>query len=462
MFPSAEQDDARVTKSGQQGGGELDLTHLPSVVFNMINSTVGVGILGLAFGMANLGWAGIPIIILTGLSQIYTGLVILDCLKYRPDCNSLPDLVGALTSWPWKIFARLAQEISNLGTVIVYILFVGDTMTKMTGWGSPAVWATLGTTAIMPAVLVRNLTETTLLAFLSAVAVTLLFFVVTILAVQDPNTAPEEHLSSEVSFTSVARGLSTFYFAFGYGTVLVPIIRAIPTNRTRVGELGIAISQPAAIIMFVIVCGVGFHAYGCESPSDILTRLPLGVLWMVGSVAITVHVLTAIPVFTNDFFFSLEEEYMFKRKAIAEEDCDRYEALPADEGAEPQAPEAAPEHGALAPLTNTERAQSFGLRIAGMGLFLLIAVFVSSFGIFLSLTGASMIVLTVSLPCMMHLRLYSTLSSADGQEHLTLPFWSKALDWTLLVGGFFFAAVATISAIYDLAYPIDSKFPLCP
>jgi len=111
-----------------------------SAVFMITGMTIGAGILGIPYVVAQVGiWIGLVYILFLGLVMLSLNLMIGEIAVRTKENFQLPGLVGKYLGQPAKILMSIIVVFSGLGTLLAYLVGEGESLSGIFG-GDPAWW----------------------------------------------------------------------------------------------------------------------------------------------------------------------------------------------------------------------------------------------------------------------------------------------------------------------------------
>jgi amino acid permease len=114
---------------------------MANAVFIITGMTIGAGILGIPYVVAQVGIAiGVAYILFLGFVMMILNLMIGDIASRTKENYQLPGLAGKyLGNWA-KIFLSIIVVLGGMGTLLAYIIGEGQTIAVLLG-GNPAWWS---------------------------------------------------------------------------------------------------------------------------------------------------------------------------------------------------------------------------------------------------------------------------------------------------------------------------------
>ncbi len=114
-----------------------------NAVFMITGMTIGAGILGIPYVVAQVGiWIGVTYILVLGMMMLFLNLMIGEITVRTRESFQLPGLVGKYLGGPAKILMSVIIIFSGLGTLLAYLVGEGESLAGIFG-GSPAWWTVM-------------------------------------------------------------------------------------------------------------------------------------------------------------------------------------------------------------------------------------------------------------------------------------------------------------------------------
>ncbi|MFA6424223.1 MAG: aromatic amino acid transport family protein [Candidatus Magasanikbacteria bacterium] len=126
-----------------QGGVFKKPIGINSAVFMITGMTIGAGILGIPYVVAQVGiWIGLAYILVLGIVMLCLNLMIGEITVRTKNSFQLPGLVGKYLGGPAKIVMSIIIILSGLGTLLAYLVGEGESLSGIFG-GDPAWWTVI-------------------------------------------------------------------------------------------------------------------------------------------------------------------------------------------------------------------------------------------------------------------------------------------------------------------------------
>ncbi len=113
---------------------------ISSAVFMITGMTIGAGILGIPYVVAQVGiWIGLAYILALGIVMLFLNLMIGEITVRTKESFQLPGLVGKYLGGWAKVLMSIIIISSGLGTLLAYLVGEGESLSGIFG-GDPAWW----------------------------------------------------------------------------------------------------------------------------------------------------------------------------------------------------------------------------------------------------------------------------------------------------------------------------------
>lgn len=240
----------------------------------MIGSIVGVGVFGLPYAFAQVGWGVgfLLLIVLSGLNAILL-LMYTDIVSHTPGDHRLPGNVTAHMGKGWGRLSLFALAIGMWGGMSAYTIAGGRFLSELAGFGNGKIEsvlgiAFLGTVALVSYRGLRRIAKSEV--FLLGV---LLFLFAIIVVSSLPMVRASNLLSTNWDYALLTYGVILFALTGGAG--IIPEMRAVLKND-RVLPHAVLMGSLWVFVLYAVVTIVIVAVTGAEtSPFAIDALIPL-------------------------------------------------------------------------------------------------------------------------------------------------------------------------------------------
>ncbi|KAI7868038.1 transmembrane amino acid transporter protein-domain-containing protein [Mucor mucedo] len=303
----AEDDNNSVTNEFGHGEGSF-LTGY----FSVTCVVAGTGTLGLPHAFAIGGWLGILIMILSYLMAVYSGIVLIRCLYYKPGVR-LHDFkaIGiAAFGWPGYVIATFLHWLNLFGCPALYLTLASSNLNYLLRYTSgalnPVTWTCIiGVILLIPSLIAKTLKEITALAAVGALCTMIAVFIVLIQSPMYHNAHPEIPVQTDsVIWTGFPSALATIAFSYGGNNTYPHVEHAM--KKPHQWKYAIAGGLTTCTGLYFITAIPGYWSFGRDTQSPIYNSLPEGAGKMIAMIVMTIHVILAIPIYTTSFSLEFE------------------------------------------------------------------------------------------------------------------------------------------------------------
>jgi amino acid permease len=340
----------------------------------------GTGMLGLPVSLRQGGWVAVILIPLAAALAVFCGRLQVDCHYPRPDVRleTYGDVGQEAFGKPGKIIVEIFSALVNLGSCILYVIFIGDNLRDLAkDWGfvmGVRYWMIIaGVIVTIPVILIKTLKEATLLGLFGALASVVVVVISCVLAFMDlPRQQENEVIHVVVDWQGFPIALTTLAFAYGACVVYPHLEHSMrhPQQFSQVLIYGLA----TVATLYTFIASVGYAIYGHTVESPIFKNVPNGPAVITAVIIITIHTILVCPLFMCSFALDFEAGL-----GINEEKYSKVTAW----------------------ILRVSTRAFFGVLIT------LVAMFLPFFEHFMSFAGAiSMSVLTFVIPIICHLKIF--------------------------------------------------------
>ncbi|CAO0798380.1 unnamed protein product [Mucor circinelloides] len=283
--------------------------------FNVVCVVAGTGTLGLPKAFAEGGWLGILILILAYFMAMYSAVVLIRCLYYKPGhrLHDYKAIGTAAFGWVGYLVASCLHLLNLFGCPALYLVLASNNMVALLKGTAGAaldykIWAIIwGVFLLLPSVIMRTLKEVTVIAAIGAVCTMMAVFVILIQGPMLRNANPQivvEHDS--VIWEGFPVALSTIAFSFGGNNTYPHVEHAL--KKPHQWKYAAIAGLSTCTALYFLTAVPGYWSFGRETASPIYNSLPSGSTGQVLSmIVMTIHVIFAIPIYTTSFSLEFEQ-----------------------------------------------------------------------------------------------------------------------------------------------------------
>jgi len=281
--------------------------------FNVVCVVAGTGTLGLPKAFATGGWLGILILALAHSMAIYSGVVLIRCLYYKPG-QRLSDYkqIGTAAFGTIGYIVTSTLHILNLfGCPTLYLVLAGQNMNDLLR-GTKAelslqIWAVIwGCILLIPSVIMKTLKEVTATAAIGAICTMMAVMVVVIQGPMTRNAHPEEVVYHDaVIWTGFPVALSTIAFSYGGNNTYPHVEHAL--KKPHQWKPAVIAGLSTCTALYYLTAIPGYWSFGRSTESPIYNSLPDGAGKTLCMIVMTIHVILAIPIYTTSFSLEFEQ-----------------------------------------------------------------------------------------------------------------------------------------------------------
>lgn len=290
-----------------------DATIFSSVV-NLTNSIIGSGILGLPYAFAASGWVlGYLFITLSAIATMLSlHLLSQCCTKVEHPASFYKVTEASIPRFTFLVDLSVATMCFGVG--LSYLIVVGglmpDVLSHFGATGSLTeryIWIFIGFCIVAPLSCFKNIDA---LKYTSAAAIVFVVFIACLVVsyALDPSALPPcpdddgtckgDTTNAEFDMSTVGR-LGIFIFAYSCQMNIFPVVNELKNpTQTRV-DYAIYWSIFIAFSLYCIVAGPGYHVYGDNVESNILSSFPKTNLTSVARIFVSVLVSFSYPLLCN-------------------------------------------------------------------------------------------------------------------------------------------------------------------
>ncbi|KAF9912261.1 hypothetical protein EC991_000152 [Linnemannia zychae] len=278
--------------------------------FNIVCVVAGTGTLGLPYSLAQGGWIGVGLLVLSMIMSIYTGILLIRCLYYNGHTR-----VASYQEIGLHAFGRWGQGTVwffhtsvIIGVPVMFFILSGTEISAMTKDKIPGVskeaWIWICCCVVsVPFVFMKTLREVSLLSIFGVLATAVLVGVAMVESIIEfPNRLPFEY--DIIVVRNLPTVIATMSVCFGGNVVYMHVEEAMRHPRSFNKVLTWAMIFCCA--MYALVAIPGYTTYGPAAKSPILSSLPENASRKIATIMIIAHVLLAAPVLMTSFALEIE------------------------------------------------------------------------------------------------------------------------------------------------------------
>ncbi|KAI8072991.1 transmembrane amino acid transporter protein-domain-containing protein [Gongronella butleri] len=280
--------------------------------FNVTCVVAGTGTLGLPKAFAEGGWIGVLILMLSYGMAVYSGIVLIRCLYYKPGerLANFKAVGRAAFGKPGYGVSALLHFLNLFGCPALYLVLAAGNMKSLTAHAnislSHEVWVIIiGTFLLIPSLILKTLHEVTVVSSIGAVCTMIAVFIIMVESpmyyAQHPN---EPVVRDAVIWSGFPSALATIAFSFGGNNTYPHVEHALKNPQQWSYALTAGLST--CTLLYIMTSVPAYFAFGANAQSPIYNSLPDGVGKTIAIVVMTIHVILAIPIYTTSFSLEFE------------------------------------------------------------------------------------------------------------------------------------------------------------
>ncbi|KAL9548945.1 hypothetical protein MBANPS3_005437 [Mucor bainieri] len=283
--------------------------------FNVTCVVAGTGTLGLPHAFALGGWLGILIMLLAFAMSVYSSIIIIRCLYYKPghrlhDYKAVGTAAFGIVGY---LIASFLHLLNLFGCPALYLVLASNNMVALLE-GTPAaaldhrIWSVIwGVFLLLPCVIMRTLKEVTAVSAIGAICTAIAVFVILIQGPILRNANPQVLVEHDaVIWEGFPVALSTIAFSYGGINTYPHVEHALKKPHQWKYAAFAGLSTCTALYFLTAV--PGYWSFGRETVSPVYNSLPAGSTGqIVCMIVMTIHVILAIPIYTTSFSLEFEQ-----------------------------------------------------------------------------------------------------------------------------------------------------------
>ncbi|ORX45683.1 hypothetical protein DM01DRAFT_1294414 [Hesseltinella vesiculosa] len=280
--------------------------------FNVTCVVAGTGTLGLAKAFAEGGWLGMLILLLAYGMAVYSGIVLIRCLYYKPGerLTNFKAVGRAAFGRTGYAISAFLHFLNLFGCPALYLVLAAGNMKALTMHSnislSHELWTiVIGTFLLIPSLILKTLHEVTVVSSIGAVCTMVAVFIIMIESpiyyAQHPEHTVIRHT---VIWSGFPSALSTIAFSFGGNNTYPHVEHAL--RNPQQWSYALTAGLTTCTLLYFMTSVPAYFTFGVDSQSPIYNSLPVGPGQIIAIVVMTIHVILAIPIYTTSFSLELE------------------------------------------------------------------------------------------------------------------------------------------------------------
>ncbi|OWF37632.1 Lysine histidine transporter 1 [Mizuhopecten yessoensis] len=395
---------------------------------------------------ANVGWAGLILIVICGILSAYTGILLGEAwtiaIEMFDDCKGHVQnpyqLLGQKTYGKAGRYAvSVSLHVSMFGTAIVFLLLSADNIEMLfRALGhdiSFCFWLVIIAGCLVPLTWFGTPKDFWLIGYGATVATALAAVIIVIsIGLDSPNQPTVHHQT--VDFQNTVLAFGTLVFTFGGHSCFLTF--QMDMKREKDFKMAVICGYVVVLLMYLPVTSVGYFVYGVDLQHNVMSNLPTGPLSYIVMVLVTIHLLLAFIIILSptiqevELTLNVPMEFTWKRCVV---------------------------------------------RLLIVACILFIAETIPKFSTLLSLMGGSSFTMTDFIcPILLHMKMckmkteYKSSLTHDNSLEIQaawtkpkelLPLWKKLLNYVIIGIGLLAGLATSVSAIINIVSPDSFSMP---
>jgi amino acid permease len=293
-----------------------------SSYFNLTNTIVGAGILGLPYAYSNAGWVVGSIFLVASATFSFTGMTLLSFCAAK---TGFPSTFYSVTRQMHKhmpTFVDILILMQLFGAAVAYLIIVGDLMPQACAafnaasfWTNRTTWIVTAFLAVFPLSIPHNID---FLKYTSGASIIFLIIMIISLIVyglpnDGYNPCEDQNLNDDtspcqgksiiagngISITKTLEVMSMFIFSYCCQVSTFPIFNELENGSIKKFQSVTFVSLFSSTVMYAFGAGFGYYTYGDSIKSDLLLNYPVESIMTVARMMIAFVVTFSYPLQIN-------------------------------------------------------------------------------------------------------------------------------------------------------------------
>ncbi|KAI8369900.1 transmembrane amino acid transporter protein-domain-containing protein [Choanephora cucurbitarum] len=305
---NAIEDEQSITNEFGHGNGSVMTAY-----FSVVCVVAGTGTLGLPKAFALGGWLGILIMFLAYFMSVYSGIIIIRCLYYKPGhrLHNYKSVGMAAFGYPGYIIASVLHLLNLFGCPALYMVLASSNLNYLLRYTSGALdlktWnCIIGAVLLIPGLVAKTLKEFTVISIIAVLSTVIAVFVVVVQGPIDHNSLPAGTIMTDgVIWTGFPSALATI--AFSYGGINTYPHAEHALKKPHQWKWAVMAGLSTCTALYLLTAIPGYWSYGRTTLSPVYDSLNNETARMVAVIVMTVHVILAIPIYIISFSLEFED-----------------------------------------------------------------------------------------------------------------------------------------------------------
>ncbi|CAO3629435.1 unnamed protein product [Cunninghamella echinulata] len=281
--------------------------------FNIVCVVAGTGTLGLPHAFAQGGWLGILILLLAYGMSVYSGVILIRCLYYKPGhrLHDFKEIGSHAFGMVGYIISSCLHLLNLFGCPALYLVLAADNMVLLlkgtSGELNHRIWTIIwGVFLLIPSLVMKTLREVTYIAAIGAVCTMMAVFIILIESPIEYNKDPSSVVRDGVIWTGFPSSLATIAFSFGGNNTYPHVEHAL--KKPHQWRWAVLAGLSTCTGLYILTAIPAYYSFGQKAVSPIYKALPDGDIGRtIAIIVMTIHVILAIPIYTTSFSLEFEK-----------------------------------------------------------------------------------------------------------------------------------------------------------
>lgn len=296
-------------------GGEVSFLE---AIYHIVCVIAGTGLLQIPQSFSQGGWLSILLLLFSAGVNIYTGRLIIYCLRID-DGSGGEDLLDGYPGIGEAAFGKLGRylvsvfyNMAMMGSVCLYLILASLNFQDLLGVFSDRVWILILSTAILvPFVFVKSLKEVGFVSLLGALASVVVVAIVVACSIEDFPLYKDKVDHKLLDISHLGSVLGTFCFSYGGNYVYPEIYRNMGSRKQKFNS-AMTMAVILITLLYIVTGTFGYLTYGSLSKSPVLFNLQKGWPRTLSLIVITFHVIFACPLLLTTISSDLERGFQIE------------------------------------------------------------------------------------------------------------------------------------------------------
>eukprot|EP00127_Corallochytrium_limacisporum_P005160 Clim_evm66s199 gene=Clim_evmTU66s199 len=283
-----------------------EIMDVAKATLTLITTSIGAGILSIPYGFAIFGWWAFPLILFVSILMLIGGLLLNENLKVSKSfayVDLAEEHLGPVGKWVFQC----AFIVDTYFVAIIFLILCASSFQAVFANVSNLdyqIWVIITVAAMWPVGMLTEVKDMAGMLLFASICSYSVAVIILAEAGSDRGEPIEYENPENVEVSTGIQGIAIFLFAYTFN-ILVPSTRRnmkYPKNM----HWPIILVSICLLTVYTLVGALNHGVYGCEIPSNILTKWDRNIPWYLANILVGGHLLVAGPLVLHPFVIVME------------------------------------------------------------------------------------------------------------------------------------------------------------